>query len=151
MANSVCEILLTDAALKAPAQSRETAAGAILDFFGVVRELEEGREVEGIDYEAHHTMAEHQLRSVAEKAAGKFRLKKVIVHHRVGFVRTGEASLFLQVAAEHRGAAFEASKWIVDELKRKVPIWKHPKFKTGTRSPRLRRGKQREQATLMRR
>ena len=108
MANSVCEILLTDAALKAPAQSGETAAGAIVDFFGVVRELEEGREIEGIDYEAHHTMAEHQLRSVAEKAAGKFRLKKVIVHHRVGFVRTGEASLFASDANLSTASPFGA-------------------------------------------
>jgi molybdopterin synthase catalytic subunit len=128
MANFVCEILLTEAALKAPVESGNTVAGAIVDFFGVVRELEEGREIEGIDYEAHQAMAEHQLRSIAEKAAGKFRLNRVIVHHRIGFVRTGDASLFLQVAAEHRAAAFEASKWIVDELKKKVPIWKHPKF-----------------------
>ena len=151
MANSVCEIFLTESALRAPAQSGETVAGAIVDFFGVVRELEEGREIKGIDYEAHRAMAEHQLRLVAEEAASKFRLKKVIVHHRVGFVQAGETSLFLQVRAEHRGAAFEASKWIVDELKRKVPIWKHPRFKIDPPSPRLRRGKQREQAMLMRR
>jgi len=151
MANSVCEILLTESALRAPAQSGEAVAGAIVDFFGVVRELEEGREIKGIDYEAHRAMAEHQLRLVAEEAVGKFRLKKVIVHHRVGFVQAGETSLFLQVRAEHRGAAFEASKWIVDELKRKVPIWKHPRFKIDPPSPRLRRGKQREQAMLMRR
>jgi molybdopterin synthase catalytic subunit len=142
MANSVCEILLTEAALKAPAQSGETVAGAIIDFFGVVRKLEEGSEIAGIDYEAHDAMAEHQLRSVAEQAASKFQLNNVIVHHRLGFVRTGEASLFLRVAAEHRAAAFEASKWIVDELKRKVPIWKHPKLKS---SPRLGQGEQREQ------
>ena len=141
MANSVCEILLAETALTAPAQSGETGAGAIVDFFGVVRGLEDGREIEGIDYEAHHQMAEHQLRLVAEEATSKFRLKKVIAHHRVGFVRTGEASLFLQVAAEHRAAAFEASKWIIDELKRKVPIWKRPKFKIDPPSPRLRRGK----------
>ena len=151
MANSVCDILLTESALRAPAQSGETVAGAIVDFFGFVRELEEGREIKGIDYEAHRAMAEHQLRLVAEEAVGKFRLKKVIVHHRVGFVQAGETSLFLQVRAEHRGAAFEASKWIVDELKRKVPIWKHPRFKIDPPSPRLRRGKQREQAMLMRR
>src|SRR5712691_12171122 len=108
MANSVCEILLTEAALKAPGQSRDPVAGAVVDFWGVVRELEDGREIEGIDYEAHRAMAEHQLRLVAEEAAGKFRLKKVIVHHRIGFVRTGEPSLFLQVTAEHRAAAFEA-------------------------------------------
>jgi molybdopterin synthase catalytic subunit len=96
-------------------------------------------------------MAEHQLRLVAEAATEKFQLKKVMVHHRVGFVRTGEASLFLQVRAQHRAAAFEAGKWIVDELKKKVPIWKRPRFKIDPPSPRLRRGKQRDEATLMRR
>ena len=67
----------------------------------------------------------------------------VMVHHRVGFVRTGEASLFLQVGAPHRAAAFEASKWIVDELKKKAPIWKRPRFKIES----LRRASQSEAAT----
>ncbi|HET9418214.1 MAG TPA: molybdenum cofactor biosynthesis protein MoaE, partial [Chthoniobacterales bacterium] len=93
--------------------------------------LEDGREIEGIDYEAHGAMAEHQLAMIAEQAAARFELRRVIIRHRVGFVAVGEASLFLQVAAGHRGAAFEASKWIVDELKLKVPIWKHPRLRQG--------------------
>ena len=129
MANPVCEILLTELALKAPSPSGDAAAGAIVDFWGVVRELEDSREIEGIDYEAHRAMAEHQLRSVAEEAVSKFGLTKIIAHHRVGFVPAGEASLFLQVCAPHRAAAFDGSKWIVDELKKKVPIWKKPRFK----------------------
>lgn len=138
MANSVCEVLLTQARLERAAETAATtaqdvdmSAGAIVNFWGAVRELEDGREIEGIDYEAHVAMAEHQLQVVADAAAKRFQLKKVIAHHRVGFVRAGEASLFLQVSAEHRGAAFEASEWIVDELKRKVPIWKRPRFKVG--------------------
>jgi molybdopterin synthase catalytic subunit len=106
------------------------SAGAVLDFWGVVRELEDGRKIEGIDYEAHEAMAEHQMKVIADAAAEKFRLNQVLLHHRVGFVRTGEASLFLRVSAQHRAASFEASKWIVDELKKKVPIWKKPRFKT---------------------
>jgi molybdopterin synthase catalytic subunit len=133
MANPVCEILLTESALKAPGPSEDAAAGAIVDFWGVVRELEDSREIEGIDYEAHRAMAEHQLRSVAEEAASKFGLTKVVAHHRVGFVPAGEASLFLRVCAAHRASAFDGSEWIVDELKRKVPIWKHPKFRTRTK------------------
>jgi molybdopterin synthase catalytic subunit len=151
MANPVCEVLLTEALLKAPENAGDAAAGAVVDFWGVVRGVEDRREIEGIEYEAHREMAEHQLRLVAEAATEKFQLKKVMVHHRVGFVRTGEASLFLQVRAQHRAAAFEAGKWIVDELKKKVPIWKRPRFKIEPPSPRLRRGKQRDQATLMRR
>jgi molybdopterin synthase catalytic subunit len=138
MANSVCDVLVTESVLQVPEQGinpstslrTSLAAGAIVDFSGIVRELEDAREIEGIDYEAHETMAEHQMRVIAEAAATKFQLKRVLLHHRIGFVRAGEASLFLRVAAGHRGAAFEASKWIVDELKKKVPIWKKPKFKT---------------------
>ena len=151
MANPVCKVLLTEALLKAPENDGDPGAGAVVDFWGVVRGIEDGREIEGIDYEAHKAMAEHQFRLLAEAATEKFQLKKVMVHHRVGFVRPGEASLFLQVRAQHRAAAFEAGKWIVDELKKKVPIWKRPRFKTDPPSRRLPRDKQRDQATLMRR
>ena len=143
MANPVCEVLLTEALLKAPENDGDRTAGAVVDFWGVVRGVEDGREIEGIEYEAHREMAEHQLRLVTQAAMEKFQLKNVMVHHRVGFVRAGEASLFLQVSAQHRAAAFEAGKWIVDELKKKVPIWKRPLFKTES----LRRAAQSEAAT----
>ena len=139
MANSVSQVLLTEARLEAPkgddvdpSTSLRTSlsSGAMVDFWGVVRELEDGREIEGIDYEAHKTMAEHQMEIIADAAVETFRLKQVLLHHRTGFVRTGEASLFLRVSAQHRAAAFEASKWIVDELKKKVPIWKRARFKS---------------------
>ena len=131
MANSVCDVLLTQMRLRNAAATTEDvdlSAGAIVDFWGVVRELEDEREIEGIDYEAHGAMAEHQLSIIAKEAAARFELRRVVIRHRVGFVEVGEASLFVQVTAAHRTAAFEASKWIVDELKRKVPIWKHPRF-----------------------
>jgi molybdopterin synthase catalytic subunit len=129
MANSVCEVLVTESALQAPTDEVDVASGAIVDFRGIVRKLEDDRDIEGIDYEAHNEMAEHQLRLVANAAVEKFRLKRVVLHHRIGFVRAGEASLFLRVSSPHRSAGFEASKWIVDELKKKVPIWKRPRFK----------------------
>ena len=133
MANSVCEVLLTEACLEAPARDVDLTAGAVVDFWGAVRGLEDGRQIEGIEYEAHRAMAEHQLGLVAVAAVKKFRLEQVIAHHRIGFVGTGEASLFLRVGAEHRAAGFEASQWIVDELKRRAPIWKRPKFKIDNR------------------
>ena len=129
MANSVSEVLLTDAALTAPSEDVDASAGAIVDFWGVVRELEDNCEIEGIDYEANQAMANHQLEKIADAAGEKFQLKRVVLQHRVGFVGAGEASLFLRVSASHRAAAFDASKWIVDELKKTVPIWKRPKFK----------------------
>ena len=127
MANVVCEISVTQATL--PARLSDNAgAGAVVDFWGVVRPIEDGREIEGIDYEAHREMAEHQLKRIAEQAAERFELKLVIIHHRFGFIAVGEASLFLRVVSPHRSEGFRASQWIVDELKKKVPIWKRPRF-----------------------
>jgi molybdopterin synthase catalytic subunit len=129
MANPVCEVLVTEAQLNAPENLMDPAAGARVDFWGVVRGSEDGREIDGIDYEAHRQMAEYQLRQIAGQAAIEFGLRSVSIHHRVGFVAVGEPSLFMRVCSGHRDAAFQASRWIVDELKKKVPIWKRPRFK----------------------
>ncbi len=142
MANPVCEVLLTEARLKAPRDDVDIVAGAVVDFWGIVRGSEEGREIDGIEYEAHREMAEHQLTGIAQQAIEKFELELIAIHHRIGFIAPGEASLFVQVASRHRAEAFRASQWVVDELKKKVPIWKRPKFKiddegaTGRKRPR---------------
>ncbi len=133
MANPVCEVLLTQERLEAPTAHVDLAMGAIVDFSGVVRESEDGRQIDGIEYEAHGAMAEHQLKKIAQQALADFDVGGVVIHHRIGFVRAGETSLLLRVAAQHRGEAFAASQWIVDELKRTVPIWKHPQFKIDNR------------------
>jgi molybdopterin synthase catalytic subunit len=129
MANVVCEILVTESPLNVPSKNQYGDAGAMVAFWGVVRRFEDGREIEGIEYEAHREMAEHQLKRIAEQAVEDFGLKLVIVHHRIGFIAVGEPSLFLRVASLHRGEGFRASEWIVDELKKKVPIWKRPRFR----------------------
>jgi len=129
MANLVCDVLVTEAPLEAPPQRQSADAGAIVDFWGVVRRLEAGREIKGIQYEAHWEMAEHQLKRIAEQAAGEFGLELVLVYHRIGFIAVGEPSLFLRVFSSHRQEGFRASQWIVNELKKKVPIWKRPRFK----------------------
>jgi molybdopterin synthase catalytic subunit len=134
MAISVCEVSITQSPLDLPAPEDNAAAGAIVDFWGVVRGVEDGKEITGIDYEAHAPMAEHQMRSLAETAIGKFGLTRVIVRHRIGFVPAAEASIVVRVESPRRSAAFSASQWIMDELKRTVPIWKHPVFKDKTAS-----------------
>lgn len=98
-------------------------------FWGAVRGTEDGREILGIEYEAHRAMAEHQMRMVAEAAAEKFGTREIFVRHRLGFVPAGEPSVVVRVTSGHRGGAFGASQWIIDELKRVVPIWKRPVFK----------------------
>jgi molybdopterin synthase catalytic subunit len=128
MATWHSEILITTSPLQARPNNWNGAAGASVDFWGVVRALEEGREISGIEYEAHQAMAQRQMEMIAEAAQREFGLEEVTLQHRIGFVAAGEASLFLRVASAHRGAAFQASGWIVAELKKKVPIWKRPVF-----------------------
>ncbi len=106
----------------------DSTAGANLDFRGVVRGLENGRAIAGIDYEAHKTMAQSQLERLAHDAAENFGLRSVLVRHRIGFVAAGDASLVVRLTSAHRGESLKAMMWLIDELKKKVPIWKHPKF-----------------------
>jgi molybdopterin synthase catalytic subunit len=129
MAISVCEVSITQEPLELAAREKDPGSGAIVDFWGAVRALEDGREITGIEYEANRPMAEHQMRNLAETATGKFGLSKVIIRHRIGFVPAGEASIVVRAESAHRSAAFGASQWIMDELKQTVPIWKHPVFK----------------------
>ena len=129
MAISVCEVSLTEAPLVLPERNDDPQAGAVVVFWGAVRSTENGREITGIEYEAHRAMAEHQMRIVAEGAAEKFDVREIFLRHRIGFVPAKEPSVVARVASGHRGAAFAASEWIMDELKRVVPIWKHPVFK----------------------
>ena len=131
MATCDCEVALVSGPLGFTAPETTSGAGAIVAFLGNVRLLENGEQIDGIEYEAHREMAEHQLRKIAHEAAERFDLLAVRLHHCVGFVAVGETSLFLRVAAAHRGAAFEASRWIVDELKKRVPIWKSVRFQVG--------------------
>jgi len=154
MANPVCEVLLTEARLQAPPDDVDpstslrtsVAAGAVVDFWGTVRGTENGREIDGIEYEAHQEMAEHQLKLIVQQAIEKFALERVIIRHRIGFIGAGEASLFMRVSSRHRAEAFRASQWAMDELKKKVPIWKRAQYKIDPSSPRLRRGRQARQA-----
>ena len=129
MAISVCEVSLTEAPLIFPEANVDPQAGAVVIFWGAVRSIEDGREITGIDYEAHRAMAEHQMKIVAESAADQFEVREIFLRHRIGFVAAGEPSVVVRVASGHRGAAFAASQWIMDELKRVVPIWKRPVFK----------------------
>jgi molybdopterin synthase catalytic subunit len=141
MANPVCELLLTKAELERTVDWPPLCAGAIVDFRGVVREEEQERSIRGIHYEAHGAMARHQLELIAREATERFGLQMALIRHRTGFVPVGEASLFARVAAPHRREAIEAMEWMVDQLKKKVPIWKHPEFeldqplKTPAREP----------------
>jgi molybdopterin synthase catalytic subunit len=123
-----CEIRITKQPLDPRVLHFSRTEGAVVDFFGVVRSIENERMIDAIEYEAFEAMAERQLALIADEAKDRYGLVSVIIHHRIGLVPVGEASLFVRVTARHRRAAFEGSSQIIERLKQAVPIWKHPVY-----------------------
>lgn len=119
------EVAVTAAALTPSAPRFSPLAGGVVEFWGVVRGREGAAEIEGIEYEAHAAMAQRQLELLAQETAERFPVLELVIRHRIGFVATAEPSLYVRVSAAHRGPAFEAAQWLIDELKRRLPVWKH--------------------------
>lgn len=113
------------AALKRPED------GAAVVFEGVVRDNTRGRRTLYLDYEAYEAMALKQMESLAAEARGRFAVRAVSIIHRLGRLEIGETSVLIVVASAHRGAAFDACRWIIDTLKKTVPIWKKEYFEDG--------------------
>jgi len=107
--------------------------GATAIFIGTVRSSNEGRPVTGIEYSAYEEMAEREMISILGEAAGKFGVADAGIQHRLGTLHVGEASIGVAVAHPHRGAAMDALRYIVDETKRRAPIWKLEHYTDGTR------------------
>lgn len=107
--------------------------GAVLLFLGAVREVNEGREVTGIDYAAYDAMAQRELDAIVAEAAAKFATEDIAVQHRLGTLAVEEVSVAIAVGHAHRDAAYAASRWVIEELKRRVPIWKREHYTDGTR------------------
>lgn len=107
--------------------------GAVLLFLGVVREVNDGRGVTGIEYSAYESMAGREISAIAEEAVARFGGIDVAMEHRLGELALEEASVGIAVAHAHRGVAYDASRWILEELKRRVPIWKREQYVDGTR------------------
>ena len=111
---------------------RTDACGAIVAFLGVVRELGDGDQpVDGLSYEAYPAMALPEMRTIGEEASHKFGEARLAIVHRIGDLRLGEASVAVAVAAPHRGVAFDACEYAIDQLKERVPIWKKEHFRSG--------------------
>jgi molybdopterin synthase catalytic subunit len=100
--------------------------GAVICFLGYVRESEGNLKIEALEYEAFDRMARHQFQLLFDQIEKKWPIHSVRVVHRTGVVRVNEASLWVEVIAPHRGEAFAACQWLIDEMKRVVPIWKKP-------------------------
>ena len=105
--------------------------GAALVFEGVVRNQSRGRKTRYLDYEAYEEMALQQMESLAAQALTQFQIRDVAIVHRLGHLEIGETSVLIAVASAHRAAGFDACRWLIDSLKRTVPIWKKEYFEDG--------------------
>jgi MoaE-MoaD fusion protein len=105
--------------------------GAVVVFDGIVRNNTRGRRTLYLDYEAYEEMAEKQIAALAARAVEDFAVRAVTLVHRLGRLQIGETSVLIVVASAHRGAAFEACRWLIDTLKKTVPIWKKETFADG--------------------
>ena len=107
--------------------------GALIVFLGAVRQLNEGRAVTGIEYAAYEAMALSELRAIVAEGAAKFDTADVVVEHRLGELAVEEISVGIAVGHSHRDTAYALSRWVIEELKRRVPIWKREHYVDGTR------------------
>ncbi len=103
-----------------------TDMGAVVCFMGFVRDTEAGAPIEALEYESFQRMAEHQFNLIFVKVEAQWPVSSVRLVHRIGRVAVNEPSLWVEVVAPHRAEAFAACQWLVDEMKRLVPIWKAP-------------------------
>jgi molybdopterin synthase catalytic subunit/molybdopterin converting factor small subunit len=110
---------------------KQPADGAAIVFEGVVRDNTRGRRTLYLDYEAYEEMALKQMDDLAEQALQQFPIRDVAIVHRLGRLEIGETSVLIVVASTHRAAAFDACRWLIDTLKRTVPIWKKEYFEDG--------------------
>jgi molybdopterin synthase catalytic subunit len=106
-------------------------AGAIVPFIGTTRNNNEGRKVIALDYEAYPEMAEKELARIGADAAKLWPICRMAIVHRLGPVRIGEASVIIVVSSAHRDAAFAASRFAIEEIKKTVPIWKKEVYEGG--------------------
>lgn len=106
-------------------------AGACVTFEGWVRQQNEGQAVASLEYEAYPELAEKEGKQILEEARAKFPLIETVGVHRVGHLQLGDLAVWVGVTAEHRDAAFAACRYIIDELKARVPIWKKEHYVAG--------------------
>ena len=118
------ELIFTNDPIAEPVRQMSDGMGAVVTFHGVVRGEENGAPITAIDYEANEPMAQHQFELIFEAMEKQWPLESVGLIHRLGVVPVNEPSLWVEVVAAHRAEAFAACKFLIDEMKQKVPIWK---------------------------
>jgi MoaE-MoaD fusion protein len=111
--------------------AKQAEDGAVVVFDGIVRNNSKGRQTVYLDYEAYEAMALKQMRELASEARERFKVRTVTLVHRLGRLNIGETSVLIAVASAHRGQAFDACRWLIDTVKKTVPIWKKETFVDG--------------------
>lgn len=106
-------------------------SGGIDVFIGTVRNQTKGKPVIRLEFEAYEPMAIAEIEKILKQAEEKWPIQKALIHHRTGMLEVGEVPVLIAVSAAHRGAAFEACRYIIDTLKQTVPIWKKEIFEDG--------------------
>jgi len=117
--------------MMAEVQSEEF--GAISVFAGTVRDTNDGRSVTAIDYTAYTSMAESELESILAEAQGRFGVMEIVVEHRVGTLALGDVSVAIVAAHAHRAPALDCTSYVIEEIKKRVPIWKREHYADGAR------------------
>ena len=107
--------------------------GAAILFVGNVREVNDGKPVTGMEYTAYVAMAEQEMGAIAREASERFSGSFVVIVHRIGELAIGEASVAIAAGHAHRDAAYQASRYVIEQLKQRVPIWKREHYTDGTR------------------
>jgi molybdopterin synthase catalytic subunit len=107
--------------------------GAISLFVGTVREVNEGRSVSAIEYSAYKAMASAELERILDEAEAQFGVSALVVEHRIGLLGLGEVSIAIAAAHPHRSPALDCTRFVIEEIKKRVPIWKKEHYADGTR------------------
>ena len=129
----IIDIIEVPIAVEAFRRRMASNAGAIVEFSGIVRDTEDGQPassaiLRGIDYESFHEMALAELGRIARDVIERYELTDLVCVHRIGFVPAHEAAVYVCTAARHRREAYDANIEFIEQLKRRVPIWKHPRY-----------------------
>ena len=131
MRTAIVDHPLDPTALLAEVASSESGASTL--FVGTVRCVNDGKDVTGIDYSAYGPMAESELAAIVAESVARFGTDRVVVEHRIGTLSLGEASIVIAVSHERRAAAMDAQRYLIEEIKKRVPVWKREHYADGTR------------------
>ena len=115
------------------AEVKSSDFGAVSVFAGTVRDVNDGRRVTAIDYSAYTSMAESELASIIAEANDRFGVSALVVEHRVGALAIGDLSVAIVAAHAHRAPALDCTRFVIEQIKQRVPIWKREHYTDGTR------------------